>query len=290
MDSNGQEWTRRTATEEWTATDRRCCFCCWAFITGFIFPGPLSLLIAGSVIIPVGTDRQNIANSADLEADFPAMANGMDPAGSCKVIRMWFRSVGHVFARRTVCYDEFIAEFAWTGGPSNTCKHCTEGRAQIQMMGDGNEGLIASRLDDLSKCRMLDAMPHGCAETTISVEHYGGWRAGAYHALPENGTRVAISQAWERSDGRGCTTTPRYGEWDPYRSSYNVEQEREMFSSTLTCRLPANGVDGVSEVYDCPDKRYNSLCARLGDLPLAEIDAYGSDGDGLVIAGAPARR
>ena len=51
-----------------------------------------------------------------------------------------------------------------------------------------------------------------------------------------------------------------------------------------------SGVDGVSEVYDCPDKRYNSLCARLGDLPLAEIDAYGSDGDGLVIAGAPARR
>ena len=96
----------------------------------------------GSVLIPVGTDRQNIANSADLEADFPAMANGMDPAGSCKVIRMWFRSVGHVFARRTVCYDEFIAEFAWSGGPSNTCEHCTNGRAQIQMIGDGNEGLL----------------------------------------------------------------------------------------------------------------------------------------------------
>ena len=101
---------------------------------------------------------------------------------------------------------------------------------------------------------------------------------------------MAISQAWEKRDGFGCTEDVGTGEWDPYRSSYNVEQEREMFSSTLTCRLPANGVDGVSEVYDCPDKRYNSLCARLGDLPLAEIDAYGSDGDGLVIAGAPARR
>ena len=64
-------------------------------------------------------------------------------------------------------------------------------------MGDGNEGLIASRLDDLSKCRMLDAMPHGCAETTISVEHYGGWRAGAYQADPGDFTSVAISQAWE---------------------------------------------------------------------------------------------
>ena len=128
---------------EWTATDRRCTFCCWAFIAGFIFPGPLSLLIVGSVLIPVGTDRQNIANSADLEADFPAMANGMDPAGSCKVIRMWFRSVGHVFARNhEVCYDEVIAEFAWSGGPSNTCEHCTNGRAQIQMIGDGNEGLL----------------------------------------------------------------------------------------------------------------------------------------------------
>ena len=261
--------------------------CCFLFITGFIFPGPLSLLIVGSVLIPVGTDRQNIANSADLEADFPAMANGMDPAGSCKVIRLWFRSVGHVYSAgrgglNIVCYDEVIAEFAWSGGPSNTCEHCTDGRAQIQMIGDGNEGLLASRFD------------HGQSQGPAFPKdrrQYGGWRAGAYQAAPENFTSVAISQAWEKRDGFGCTEDVGTGDWDPYRSSYNVEQEREMFSSTLTCRLPANGVDGVSEVYyDCPDKRYNSLCARLGDLPLAEIDAYGSDGDGLVIAGAPARR
>ena len=122
------------------------------------------------------------------------------------------------------------------------------------------------------------------------MKHYGGWRAGAYQAAPENFTSVAISQAWEKRDGFGCTEDVGTGEWDPYRSSYNVEQEREMFSSTLTCRLPANGVDGVPELYDCPDKRYNSLCARLGDIPVFEIDAHGSHGDYYVTVGARTRR
>ena len=203
------------------------------------------------------------------------MANGMDPAGSCKVIRMWFRSVGHVFAKgKTVCYDEVIAEFAWSGGPSNTCEHCTDGRAQIQMIGDGNEGLLASRFDQ----------SQGPADP--KRRQYGGWRAGAYQADPGDFTSVAISQAWEKRDGSGCTEDSH----NPYRIPYNVEQEREMFNSTRTCRLPANGVDGVPELYDCPDKRYNSLCARLGDIPVFEIDAHGSHGDYYVTVGARTRR
>jgi hypothetical protein len=255
---------------------REALFVCFVvFIFGFVFPGPLSLLIAGSVLLPVGMDRQSIAKSADLETDFPAMPNKMSPAGSCKVIRMWFQSVERQEPigrgnTRHVCYDEVIAEFAWNGGPSNTCEHCTGGRAQIQMIGDGNEGLIASS--------------PATTRRFISVKHYGGWRAGAYQADPGDFTSVAISQAWEKRDGSGCTEDSH----NPYRIPYNVEQEREMFNSTRTCRLPANGVDGVSEPYACPDTRYNSLCARLGDLPVLEIDVYGSAADGLVNAGARA--
>ena len=51
------------------------------------------------------------------------------------------------------------------------------------------------------------------------MKHYGGWRAGAYQADPGDFTSVAISQAWEKRDGFGCTEDVGTGAWDPYRSS-----------------------------------------------------------------------
>ena len=56
------------------------------------------LFIAGLVVLPLGVTKQNEAKAADMDKDFPPMSNGMTPPGTCKVLRLWFRSVLHKIA------------------------------------------------------------------------------------------------------------------------------------------------------------------------------------------------
>ena len=93
-------------------------------------------------------------------------------------------------------------------------------------------------------------------------------------------------QAWEKRGGYGCDHDDEALKRDPYKNLANSNEENYYFSRNLTCRVPAKGVDSVPSLYDCPDTRYNALCARLGDLPAVEISEYGAHGKTLVIVGA----
>ena len=267
--------------------------CCFGLFTW-------GLLIAGVVMIPVGKGRQDHVKSLDMEKDFPPMSNSMEPSGTCQIIRLWFRSIAREeraagctsncgSKRVDICFDQYFAEFAWNGGPSNDCEECTEGQANIIMQDETRGSGMAGLSSGVVKTRE----DHDCWK---SCNRYGGWRPGNYNPAfplgPDGFANVAISQAWEKRtyrDGPGCDHNDESLKRDPYEHMMNRDEETYWFDKgNLTCRVPAKGVDSVSDVYDCPDNRYNSLCARLGDLPEVEIEEYGSVGKALVIAGARA--
>ena len=62
--------------------------------------------------------------STAQNSDFPKMSNDMTQSGMCTVVGMWTRAILREEScgdgcTRSICHDDYVAEFAWIGGPTN---------------------------------------------------------------------------------------------------------------------------------------------------------------------------
>lgn len=223
----------------------------------------LGAIIAGGVMMWLGLPMFLKLTALDVETDFPLMqtstlagcSSDTDECspGQCIVVGLWTRPVG--FKQRRVCYDDWIAEFAWVGGPFN-------GKPEVEA------SALLSRLDE---------------NCDGDCERYGGWALDAVihrSNFTQNFTSVAISQGWRIKRCTECTcgdgssiARPK----DPLALSASAEKEQGsgiLLGKSVPCRVPKGAVEDVSDVYDCPSPlAFNSICARLGSLPQIELDA-----------------
>ena len=233
--------------------------------------------------------------------DFPKMSNDMVPeSGTCTVVGLWTRAIERVescgeYCTRSICEDDYVAEFAWVGGPTN----------------DASEGMGYSTTKvDLSEVDMIPSSRNMIASSELSLrvntqcnggcDRYGGWLLNATVTDRSSFTSVALSQGWRVERCRYCTPC---GDGDPtddndHGSDYTPadpwgfpehpvsEAVGIVVGDEVSCRVPAEGVANVPGSYDCPPTAWNSLCARLADLPKIELSQSKAGAQKLVIAGA----
>ena len=227
----------------------------------------LVLLLFGATVVADRLPFLRSARSLNLETDFPLMSNRMTASGTgCTVLRIWHRQVERAVGTdpdlQTAllrCYDQYIAEFGWKGGPFN-------GKPDVQA------GLLISRKD------------YGCyGGGTGYGEHcdrLGGWNPGQYgEAGTGDGLKTftsrTVSQAWEVVRGNSECDSQEDAEYTANASKARFQPpgfEEYQVDAILPCRVPARSVDEVPSLYDCPSPNYNQLCARLHNLPQIEID------------------
>lgn len=202
--------------------------------------------------------------------DEPSTGTDECSSGRCIVVGLWTRPVvrqetcGRFCGSRSICYDDWVAEFAWVGGPSN-------GKPVVKA------GQLRSRIDE--HC------DGGC-------DSYGGWRLDA--TVNRSGfTSVAVSQAWKLKRCTDCTcdddgTVARPTGRTLSGSSGDGEGDDGIaLGRAVVCRVPKGPIEDVSDVYDCPSpSAYNSVCARLGDVAQIELDERARDVEPLVVMGS----
>ena len=139
------------------------------------------MFISGLVCLSIGAPTYTHVQSLDLETDFPPMANSMD--GTCVVTALWTRAVTRrescgQYCEHDVCYDQWSAEFAWSGGPMND-----------PAKPDIVAGETETRIDS------------GCAR---GCDRYGGWYENSSVADVSAFETSALSQAWQIKRCEGC--------------------------------------------------------------------------------------
>ena len=253
------------------------------------------MLIAGIVMLPLGLVRKAEHGGRVMAEDFPKMSNDMIPTGSCTVVGLWTRSVerqqgcGRNCVRK-ICYDDYVAEFGWVGGPTN---NATTGMVEFGGMSTATSKVDMSQVD-MTK---IDVRVNtGCIQ---GCDKYGGWLLNATYPDRSNFTSVALSQGWSVERCRHCTPC---GDEDPTDDNdhgaftpadpwgfpeHPVPQATGIVvGDDVLCRIPAEGAANVPDSYDCPDPKFNSLCARLADLPNIELSGKAKSAQTLVTWGA----
>ena len=226
----------------------------------------LGAVIAGGVMMWLGLPMFLKLTALDVDTDFPLMqtstlaecSSGTEEClpGQCIVVGLWTRPVGikqecgSYCSARSVCYDDWIAEFAWVGGPFN-------GKPEVEA------SALRSRLDK------------GCDG---DCERYGGWALDSRSNLTQNFTSVAVSQGWRMKRCTDCTCDDGSSIARPSDQSVLSASAEEgdgiLLGKSVPCRVPKGAIEDVSDVYDCPSPlAFNSICARLGNLPQIELDA-----------------
>ena len=219
------------------------------------------------------------------------MSNDMVPQmGTCTVVGLWTRAIERHEScgdgcTRSICHDDYVAEFAWVGGPTN----------------DASAGMgYTTSKADMSQIDMRTIDVRINTQCVGGCDRYGGWLLNATIADRSNFTSVALSQGWRVERCRYCTPC---GDGDPtddndHGSDYTpadpwgfpehpVRQAAGIVvGDNVMCRMPAEGAENVPGSYDCPDDNFNSLCARLADLPDIELSGGQAAAKRLVIAGA----
>ena len=227
----------------------------------------LGAVIAGGVMLWLGLPMFLKLTALDVDTDFPLMqtstlaecSSGTDEClpGQCIVVGLWTRPVGikqecgSYCSARSACYDDWIAEFAWVGGPFN-------GKPEVEA------SALRSRLD-----KSCDG----------DCERYGGWALDAVvnrSELTQNFTSAAVSQGWRMKRCTDCTCDDGSSIARPNDQSVlsaSAEEGAFLLGKSVPCRVPKGAVEDVSDVYDCPSPlAFNSICARLGNLPQIELD------------------
>ena len=254
-----------------------------------------ALLISGIVMLPLGLVRE-AEHGRSIAADFPKMSNDMATNGYCTVVGLWTRSVerhqscGKSCVRK-VCYDDYVAEFGWVGGPTN---NGTEGMVEF-----GGMSTVTSKVDmsQVDMTRIDVRVNTGCKG---GCDRYGGWLLNGTVADRSSFTSVALSQGWGVERCRHCAPC---GDDDPTDdNNHGADQTHAppwgfpehpvpeatgvVVGDDVVCRIPAQGADSVPSSYDCPDDKFNSLCARLADLPDIELGDAQKGAQTILIAGA----
>ena len=223
----------------------------------------LGAVIAGGVTTWLGLPMFLKLTALDVDADFPLMqtstlaecSSGTDEClpGQCIVVALWTRPVGikqecGSYCARDVCYDDWIAQFAWVGGPFH-------GKPEVEA------SALRSRLD-----KSCDG----------DCERYGGWALDAV-VNRSNFTSAAVSQGWRMKRCTDCTCDDGSSIARPNDQSVLSASAEEgdgiLLGKRVPCRVPKGAVEDVPDVYDCPSPlAFNSICARLGNLPQIELD------------------
>ena len=179
-------------------------------------------------------------------------------SGHCVVVGLWRRPVlrqeyeCRFCGLRSACYDDWLAEFAWVGGPAN-----------------GKPVIEPSEL----RTRGDESCDGDC-------DRYGGWVLDAY-ANRSGFTSVAVSQGWSTRRCTDCTCEDgnevAHAEQKALsRSDDGGAEEGDdgmLLGRSIVCRVPRGAIEDVPFPYECPSpSRYNSVCARLGELPQLEVD------------------
>ena len=227
----------------------------------------LGAAAAGGVMMWVGLPMFLKLTALDVDTDFPLMqtsplaecSEGTDEClpGRCVVVSLWSRPVGvqrecgaHCSAR-SICYDDWIAEFAWVGGPFH-------GKPEVEA------SALRSRLDE---------------SCDGDCERYGGWALVNTSNSTQNFTSAAVSQGWRLKRCTDCTcddgsSIARPSDQSVLSASAEGGEAGILLGRSVPCRVPKGAVEDVPDVYDCPSPvAFNSICARLGNLPQIEIDA-----------------
>ena len=256
-----------------------------------------AFLIAGIVMLSLGLVRKAEHSKRSLVEDFPKMSNDMAPVGYCTVVGLWTRSVEREQSCgkncvRKVCYDDYVAEFGWVGGPTNDA---TTGMVEF---GGLSMGSTTSKVDlsrvDMTKIdvRVNTGCKHGC-------DRYGGWLPNA--TIDRSSfTSVALSQGWMVERCRHCspcgdgdpTDDNDHGAFQTHAPPWGFpehpvhEATGIVVGDDVLCRVPAEGADNVPKPYNCPDDKFNSLCARLADLPDIELANAAKGAQTFIVTGA----
>ena len=254
-----------------------------------------ALLISGIVMLPLGLVRE-AEHGRSIAADFPKMSNDMATNGYCTVVGLWTRSVerhqscGKSCVRK-VCYDDYVAEFGWVGGPTN---NGTEGMVEF-----GGMSTVTSKVDmsQVDMTRIDVRVNTGCKG---GCDRYGGWLLNGTVADRSSFTSVALSQGWGVERCRHCAPC---GDDDPTDdNNHGADQTHAppwgfpehpvpeatgiVVGDDVLCRIPAEGAASVPDTYDCPDDKFNSLCARLADLPDIELSGATKGAQALITWGS----
>ena len=256
----------------------------------------IALLIAGIVMLPLGLVRKAEHSGRSVAADFPMMSNDMVPNGHCTVVGLWTRAVERQEScgkgcTRSICYDDYVAEFGWVGGPMN---NATPGMVEFGGMSTTTSKVDLSQVDK----RRIDVRVNTRCEG--GCDRYGGWLLSATVADRSSFTSVALSQGWAVERCRYCKPCgdgdptddndhgAHYTPADPWGFPEHPVDEAIgiVVGENVVCRVPAEGADNVPSSYSCPDDKFNSLCARLADLPGIEHGDAEKSANSIFLAGA----
>jgi hypothetical protein len=227
----------------------------------------LGAAIAGGVMMWVGLPMFLKLTALDVDTDFPLMqtsplaecSEGTDEClpRRCVVVSLWSRPVGvqqecgAYCSARSICYDDWIAEFAWIGGPFH-------GKPEVEA------SALRSRLDE---------------SCDGDCERYGGWALVNTSNSTQNFTSAAVSQGWRMKRCTDCTcddgsSIARPSDQSVLSASAERGEAGILLGRSVPCRVPKGAVEDVPDVYDCPSPvAFNSICARLGNLPQIELNA-----------------
>lgn len=218
------------------------------------------------------------------------MSNDMGQSGMCTVVGMWTRAILRQEScgdgcTRSICSDDYVAEFAWVGGPTNDAS--------------AGMGYSTSKVD-MTEVDMATLDVRINTQCVGGCDRFGGWMLNGTVADRSRYTNVALSQGWRVERCRYCSPcgdgdldddndhgadyhpAPPWG----YPEHPVSEATGIVVGDNVVCRMPAEGAANVPGSYDCPDPNFNSLCARLADLPDIELGGGKADAQRLVLAGA----
>jgi len=221
------------------------------------------------------TNEKNRLESLDVEKDFPVVNNAT-------IIALWYRptlnreSCGQ-YCDVDVCYDDWIAEFAWTGTPAS-----------------GPFAVVGSQLTsttDNQGCHCPDG--ESCPSNPCNL--YSSFRQ--YNRATTAVTYSAVSQGWRQKRCEGSCGGSRCGGdrnscigYSYPRAScgdlnYRPSPPSNAFfglSTSVPLREPSMGAADVPNPYRCPTAAFNPLCVRLGLMPLWELEGAHSSISGEV--------
>jgi len=234
-------------------------------------------------LLPSALTAFDEIKGVNVEAVFPRMVNDM--GGNATIVQLWHRPTLRredcgQYCELDVCYDDYIVEVAWYGGPAS---------GYFNVEGSN----LISRLDG------------SCHDGPC--DQYGGWKP-LFSSTPGQETyeRNTVSQGWKayrcESDCHGHKCDDN-GKRDNCADKYTVDYMRARTScasksirwnepildrsgDVVQIASPGPDIDinasimvyvppvvaDVPSFFRCPTALYNPLCVRVGDLATAELE------------------
>ena len=249
----------------------------WTVVFLFI---SFAAFLSGVIMLPLAIPNKIYVDGLTVEVDFPFMQNTLPAAGQAEITNIFSRPVLRRVGcgdkcEKTVCDDDFIVVFSWSGGDAS---------GPITLQNSQLEG-------------KLEGCHHGC-------NRYGGWApilTGDDRPSNTSYDYKAVSIGWtsRRWDGDcdknqdsqtdpDCTGSERNDEECATKLAINDRPATpaDWFlyrGAVWPLRVPPD-VDKVPFVYKCPSSNYNLICARVGELVVWELEKGKADALGFFIA------